>query len=210
MAQLIFPSIVAKSQKELDADFIRLKGIVKQLHLDVVDGKFAPNHSLDFKFKLSDNFSYEAHLMIKRPEQWIKQHWKKVELFIPQFEELKDVERYYHWMKQTDRKVAVAIKPETKVSQIKPFLKHIDCVLVLTVHPGFYGSDFLPEQLKKITQIKKLAPNVKVIVDGGMAPDTIKSAAKAGADLFISGSYTTKAEKPRERIKSLMMRIKEA
>ncbi len=207
MAQLIFPSIVAKSQKELDDDFTHLKGIVKELHLDVVDGKFAPNHSLDFKFKLSSKFKYNAHLMIKHPEAWIKQHWQKIELFIPQFEELKDFKRYYHWMRQTNRKVAVAIKPETKVSKLKPVLNDVDFVLVLTVHPGFYGSRFLPEQLKKVTQIKKLAPKIKVIVDGGMAPDTIKLAVKAGADLFVSGSYTTKAEKPKERIKSLMKAI---
>ncbi len=204
MKQLILPSIVAKNQKELDEDFTHLKGIVKQLHLDVIDGKFAPNHSLDFKFKLSDDFSYEAHLMIKHPEQWIKQHWQNIELFIPQFEELKDIERYYHWMKQTGRKAAVAIKPETKVAQIKLFLNHIDYVLVLTVHPGFYGSKFLPEQLKKITQIKKLNPKVKVIVDGGMNPKTIKLAKKAGGDYFVSGSYITKAEKPKERVKNLI------
>jgi ribulose-phosphate 3-epimerase len=207
MAQLIFPSIVAKNQKELDADLNHLKNTVKVLHLDIVDGKFAPNHSLNFKFKLSSKFKYNAHLMIKHPEAWIKTHWKKIELFIPQFEELKDFERYYHWMKQTQRKVAVAIKPETKVNQIKSFLKHIDYVLVLTVHPGFYGSKFLPKQLKKITQIKKLAPKVKVIVDGGMNPDTIKLAVRAGADYFVSGSYTTKAEKPKEAVNKLTKSI---
>lgn len=208
--QLIFPSIVAKNQKELNGDFTHLKGVVKELHLDVVDGKFAPNHSLDFKFKLSSKFKYNAHLMIKHPEAWIKTHWQKIWLFIPQFEELKDFERYYHWMRQTNRKVAVAIKPETKVSKLKPFLKNIDYILVLTVHPGFYGSKFLPEQLKKVTQIKELNPKIKVIVDGGMNPETIKLAVKAGAELFVSGSYTTKAEKPKERIKSLIKRINES
>lgn len=208
MKQLIFPSIVAKSQKELGQDLKHLKGVAKELHLDVVDGKFAPNHSLDFKFKLSSKFKYNAHLMIKHPEAWIKAHWEKIELFIPQFEELKDFERYEHWMRQTRRKVAFAIKPKTKVSKIKLFLKDVDYVLVLTVHPGFYGSKFLPEQLEKVSQIKKFNPKIKIIVDGGMNPDTIKLARKAGADLFVSGSYTTKAEKPKERMKSLIKAVR--
>ena len=49
----------------------------------------------------------------------------------------------------------------------------------------------------------KINPNVKVIVDGGMNLTTIKDAAKAGADYVISGSFITKAEKPKERMKML-------
>ena len=62
--------------------------------------------------------------------------------------------------------------------------------------------------MKKIKQIKKINPRIKIIVDGGMNPKTIQKAVKAGANLFVSGSYVTKAENPRERIKSLMNSIK--
>lgn len=203
MTQLIYPSLMSKNQKELDSDLKHLKNTVKTFHLDIVDGKFAPNHSLNFNFKLSPKFKYEAHLMVKKPELWIKKHWKRIELFIPQFEELKDPLRFIHWMKQTKRKVAFAIKPETKVTKIKSYLKETDLVLVLTVHPGFYGSKFLPDCLKKIKEIKKINPKIKVMVDGGMNPNTIKPARKAGADYFVSGSYVTKADKPKDRIKNL-------
>lgn len=209
MTQLIYPSLISKNQKELDRDLKHLKSTVKTFHLDIVDGKFAPNHSLDFNFKLSPKFNYEAHLMVKKPELWIQKHWKRIELFIPQFEELKDPLRFIHWMKQTKRKVAFAIKPGTKVTKIKSFLKETDLVLVLTVHPGFYGSKFLPDGLKKIKEIKKINPKIKVIVDGGMNPETIKLAKKAGGDYFVSGSYTTIAEKPKERIRLLLKALRE-
>lgn len=207
MKQLIYPSIMSKNQKELDSDLKHLMGAVKTLHLDIVDGKFAPNHSLDFDFKLSPKFKYEAHLMVKYPGYWIKKHWRQVQIFIPQFEELKDPLRFIHWMKQTRRKVAFALKPETPVSKIKLYLKETDLVLVLTVHPGFYGSKFLPPCLKKVKEIKKVNPKIKVIVDGGINPETIKIAKKSGADYFVSGSFVTKAEKPKERIKNLVKAI---
>lgn len=198
---------MAKSQKELDLNLKKLKSI-KELHLDIVDGKFAPNHSLDFDFRLSKNFRYNAHLMVKHPEIWIKKHWKQIQIFIPQFEEVKDPERYIHWMKHTKRKVAFALKPETKVNKIKPYLKEIDLILILTVHPGFYGSKYLPNNLKKIKEIKKFNPKIKIMVDGGICPETIKEAKKAGADLFVSGSYTTNADNPRKAIKSLINAIR--
>lgn len=207
-SQIIFPSIMSKNQKELDADLNHLKNTVKVLHLDIVDGKFAPNHSLDFDFKLDHTFKYQAHLMVKHPEHWIKKHWKRVELFIPQFEELKDPLRFVHWMNQTDRKVAFAIKPETKVARIRSYLKETDLVLVLTVRPGFYGSKFIPDCLTKIKEIKKIHPKIKVLVDGGMNPETIKSARKSGADYFVSGSYTTRSNNPKKAIKNLVMAIR--
>ena len=89
---------------------------------------------------------------------------------------------------------------------------HLDCLidylLVLTVHPGFYGAKYLPAQLRKITQIKKINPRVKVIVDGGMNPQTIRQAAQAGADFFITGSYTTKADNPKKALKTLAKAIR--
>ena len=191
MTSLIFPSIIAKSQKELDAELIRLHGAAKTLHLDIVDGKFAPNKSLEFSFTLRKDFQYQAHLMVKDPEKWIQRQVKNsaINLFIPHFEAIYYHSRYILRMKQLKKPTAFAILPETTVGHLKEHLPYLDYVLILTVHPGFYGSKYLKSELQKIKPIKKVNPKVKVIVDGGMNPTTIKEAAKAGADLFVSGSY---------------------
>ena len=195
---------MARSQKELNEDFVKLKSVVKELHLDVADGKFVQNTTLWFPFKLSKKFTYNAHLMIKDPEKWIKAHFSQIWLFIPHFEEIKDKEGYISWMKKERRQVAFALKPETKVKGLVPFLNRIDYILVLTVHPGFYGAKYLPKELKKIQEIKKVNPKIKVIVDGGMCPETINQAKQAGADYFVSGSYTTKSDNPKKAIKTLL------
>jgi len=199
MKSRIFPSVMAKNQKELNALLKKLQGSAEHLHLDIADGKFVPSRSLWFKFRLSSKFKYNAHLMINNPENWIKKYGKKVNLVIPQFETIQDVDKYVSRMK----KVAFAIKPETSISKLKPYLQHIDYVLVLTVHPGFYGAKFLKSPLKKIKQIKKINPKVRVIVDGGMNPKTIKSALKAGADYFVSGSFVSRSDNPKEAVGKL-------
>ncbi len=212
MKQNILPSIMAKSQKELNKDCKHLKGTVKLLHLDVVDGKFAKNQTFNFRFKLDKKYDYFLHLMVKNPEKWIEKknvlERKSVKLITPHFEELRDIEKFITFMKNKKRKVSLAILPETKISSIKSIINELDYLLILTVHPGFYGSKFLKSDLNKIKQAKKINPNLKVIVDGGMNPDTIKLAAESGADYFVSGSYTTKAEKPADRIKMLLKSIK--
>lgn len=201
MAQHIFPSIMAKSQQELDAMLNNLKGAAKVIHLDIADGKFVPNTSLWFKFKLSSHFRYTAHLMIEHPKRWIIKYGKKVDLCIVQWETIKDKKKFIAWMKRKKQKIAFALKPETKVKPLMSFLKDIDYILILTVHPGFYGGRYLRAPLAKIKLIKKINPRIKIIVDGGMNPIRVQAAARAGADYCVSGSFITKVAKPKERMR---------
>jgi ribulose-phosphate 3-epimerase len=207
MKQKVFPSVMAKNQRELDLMLKNVQGVATYLHLDVADGKFVHSKSLWFLFRLPSKFRYIAHLMVAQPEKWIKKHGKNMEFCIVQAETVK-ISKYIQDTRKRKQKVAFALNPETKVSKIKNYLKDIDYVLILTVHPGFYGSLFLKYPLKKIKEIKRINPKVKVIVDGGMSPSTIKEAAKAGADHIISGSFITKAEKPKERMKMLQRAFK--
>jgi len=202
MRQKVFPSVMAKSQRELSSLLQNLVGVANYLHLDVADGKFVPNASLWFPFRLPKKFKYIAHLMVKDPEKWIQKHGKKVEFCIVQAETV-NISDYIKRAKSQKRKVAFALNPETKVAELKPYLQQIDYVLILTVHPGFYGAKYLKSPLKKITEIKKINPSVKIIIDGGMNPKTVKDAAKEGADYVVSGSFITKAEKPKERLKTM-------
>lgn len=210
MKSKIFPSIMAKSQPEMNRLFKNLSGAATVLHLDIADSKCVPSTSLWFPFKLSSKFKYNIHLMVKNPLTWINQHkrLKNIAFLIPQIEELKEPKEYIQWAKSKRRKIAFALRPETGIILIKPYLSEIDYILILTVHPGFYNAKFLPEPLKKIKQIKQINPKVKIIVDGGMNPQTIKKAAAAGADFFVSGAFTTKSDHPKEQIKILMRNIK--
>ena len=193
----IWPSVMSKNQKELNSYLKELKGVAKTLHLDIVDGKFAESKAMWFTFKLSKYFTYNAHLMIKDPEKWIekriKNNNKEINMFIPHFEELKNVDEYIKWMKKEKKKAAFAIKPETKVKELRPYLNKVDCILVLTVHPGYYGSPFLPRNLRKIKQIKKINPKIEIIVDGGVKDKTIKKIKKYNPDILVCGSYIKNA-----------------
>ncbi len=203
MAPKIFPSVMAKDQEELSSSLAELKGVSKVLHLDVVDGKFADSHYLDFDFKLSRKFRYNAHLMVKRPEIWIKKHGRKVDFYAAHFEALKNPAEYIKRTKKRKKKVAIALLPETAVDAVRIYLNEIDIILLLTVHPGFYGSKFLPSPLRKIGQIKKINPRIKIIVDGNMNLQTIKIAGKAGADWFVAGSFIQNAPDKHKAIREL-------
>ncbi len=194
---------MASKQEELTVMLSRLKGVAKTVHLDVADGHFVPTTVNWFELKLSRKFSYSAHLMVNKPLAWIEKHGSRMSTIIIEPEPLRDVIFVLGAIKALKKRVGIALKPETSVASVKRYLSLVDVVVVLTVHPGYYGAKFLSAPLKKINQIKKINPQIEVIVDGGMNPQTIKSAVKAGADAVVSGGFITKASDPKKAMRML-------
>ncbi len=188
----IIPSIIAKNQKEFEKRIRKVKNDFSLLQLDVMDGKFVKNKSLNFNFKLpKTKCKYEAQLMINNPEAWIDEYWEKVGTIIFHFKSVKayEIENLIKKIKSKKRKVGIAIKPSVKIKEIKSYLDKIDVVLVMTVNPGSYGGKFLPSTLKKVKELRKLKPKLNIEVDGGINNKTIFAAKSAGANIFVSGSY---------------------
>ena len=202
----IVPAIITRKQEELDSMLQIVKDHVSRVQLDFMDGKFVPNNSLDFDFKLNQDLFYEAHLMIEDPLTWIKDHANKVDLIIPHFEAVDNLGIVIDDIKNLGKKTAVAINPGTAVDKILDVVDKLDLVLVMTVEPGFYGSKFLPDMLDKVKELKKF--DIQVEVDGGIAPGHAKLAKGAGADIFVSGSFIFKNKDPVGAIKELKEDVK--
>ncbi|MCH8945517.1 MAG: ribulose-phosphate 3-epimerase [Nanoarchaeota archaeon] len=203
----ITPSLIAKTQKELEKRFDRIKDYSKVFHLDIMDGKFVKNKSLFFDFILpKKRFKYEAHLMVKNPELWVKKNWKKSDLIIFHIESLKnesEVKNLIKLIKSKRKKVGICINPKTKIKKIINHLNLIDMVLVMTVIPGKYGGKFLPDTLKKVKDIKKLKPKLNIEIDGSVNLNTINRASDSGASSFVVGSFLQKSKNPKKAIEDL-------
>jgi ribulose-phosphate 3-epimerase len=110
-------------------------------------------------------------------------------------------------VKSKNKRVGFVLNPETPVQKIEKYLAEIDQVLIMTVNPGFYGSPFLPEMLDKISELRKMKPDLDIEVDGGITPKTIRNVYEAGANMFVSGSYIVKSENVKESINNLKRMI---
>jgi len=204
MEKKIIPAIIAKTQEELEDKIIKVKDYVDLIQLDVMDGKFVSNNSIDFDFKLpGTNCGFEAHLMIQKPERWIEKHYSKVDTILAHFESCDNPEEVIDLVRSKERKIGFVLNPETPIEVIEQYLDDIDQVLIMTVNPGFYGSSFLPEMLDKISSLRKLKPYLDIEVDGGITDKTIGLVDKAGANMFVSGSYIIKSSDVEKSIETL-------
>ena len=202
--KIIIPAIIAKSQEELDKALSKITDIVEIAQLDVMDNKFVPNTSLFFDFKVpKTSCLFEAHLMIDDPETWIENNWQKVGTILVHYESCKDPKGIITNVKNKGKKVGFVLNPETSNQNLKDFIDDINQVLIMTVNPGFYGSPFLPEMLDKITELRNMKPDLDIEVDGGVTDKTISLVDKAGANMFVSGSYIMKVKNVEDSINSL-------
>jgi ribulose-phosphate 3-epimerase len=205
MKPLIVPAIIAGSQGKLDVMLERLKGKVGRVMLDVMDGRFVPNRSLDFDFRLPEGFEYEVHMMAVDPLERLSTMAGKVDIAILHVETLTDVRAAIEHVRGLALKLTLALNPGTGIDAIEPYLDEVDCVLVMTVDPGAYGGRYIPEALEKVRRIRALDPDVPIEVDGGMNAENSRAAREAGANVIASGSFILKSGDVTQAVEALSL-----
>ncbi len=203
MKPLVVPAIIAESQEELDSMLERLNGKVERVMLDVMDGKFVPNRSLDFDFRLPEGFEYEVHMMAVDPLERLSAMVGKVDIAILHVETLTDISATIDHVRRLGLQLTLALNPGTGVDIIEPYLDEVDGVLVMTVDPGAYGGKYIPEALTKVRSLRELKPGVPIEVDGGMNVENSRAAREAGANVIASGSFILKSEDVAKAVEAL-------
>jgi ribulose-phosphate 3-epimerase len=66
--------------------------------------------------------------------------------------------------------------------------------LLMTVNPGFGGQAFIPAVVEKVRRVRRMigARDVRIEIDGGIAPATAPVVVDAGADVLVAGSAVFK------------------
>jgi ribulose-phosphate 3-epimerase len=187
----------------LSADFSKLaseindvdRGGVDFLHLDIMDGHFVPNISfgpaITAATRRVTSAFLDVHLMISEPVRYAPAFLKAgADALTFHCEVVTDVLSTAKELRKLGCKhVGITLNPLTEFEQILPAIESVDHVLIMSVAPGFSGQKFMPEVLPKAEQVKKrLRPNQRLEIDGGINPDTISQAASAGIDWFVVAS----------------------
>lgn len=206
----ITPTVFATSKQEFNNRFNKLIKISKNIQIDFMDGKFvkakSPSiNSIPNLKKYKNNF--EAHIMVFKPEKYIKKlkqkGFSKIIFHIESQKTNKKIINTINKIKKQNLISFIALNPETQIRKIQPFLKNINGVLIMGVHPGKERQHLLPTTYKKIKQLRKINKKIPIQVDGGVSQNNIKNLANAGANLFNTGSYIAQATNPKQLLKTL-------
>lgn len=193
MLPLIVPAILTDSLATFSEQLKKVEKDFSSIQIDVMDGILVENKSFTEREQVNDLNSeayFELHFMVKDPmsEMALWTDVANVNSAVFHIESDVDPEECIRHIRKHGWKAGIALNPETPLSKALPYLKLVDEVLFMTVHPGHQGSVFVEEVLEKIKEFKKLNLNIVCSVDGGVNENTIKSVVDAGAEKLYVGS----------------------
>lgn len=197
----IAPSILAADFTDLRKEIGNvLEAGAAYIHVDVMDGHFVPNISIGVPVVRSIRNAFpdaflDVHLMITEPVQYVEAFCKAGAshlTFHVEADTTENITTALERAKSLGVRTGLSVKPKTPASALKPWLRDLDMVLVMTVEPGFGGQKFMADQMEKVTAIRKeldeINPDCDVEVDGGIDRQTAPVVINAGANVLVAGS----------------------
>lgn len=205
----IIPAVLAKTRELLLEYVNRASPYANSIHIDVMDNKFVPNLTIGLEEikSIPKNLNCEFHWMVENPERWIAGvkgpylHLVHIETIKGNWEAVKNA------VANAGGKLGIAINPETPVEKLFPYVTEVQNILVMSVHPGFSGQKYIKEVEKKIAFLRAKFPSLSIEIDGGINPETAKSAAQAGVTKMAVASAIFNEPDVKEAIRKLKISV---
>jgi ribulose-phosphate 3-epimerase len=196
---LIAPSMMCVDPLNFEAALRRVEALgADLLHLDVMDAHFVPNMPLGIALieALADrtHLPLDVHLMVDDPDFFIGLLEKSgVHQISVHAETCAHLDRTLERIRAIGAKAVLAINPATPLETLEYALERIDCVLVMTVNPGFAGQKLTPASLRKIADCRAFLDgrghgHIPIQVDGNVSFENIPGMVAAGADCLVAGT----------------------
>lgn len=191
----VIPGILAKTPEQLYADLRRLEKHTSRVHIDVIDGLFAPNATVGGYEELlafSTQLKFDVHMMVNDPvgvfERW--RGVKNADRFLVHVEATgSDAFAALSHARVDGRSAWAALDPGTGLNIAERFIAGANGVLILGVHPGFSGQKMLTGTAEKVALLHERHPHIAIGVDGGINPETAPQIVAAGATMLVATSF---------------------
>lgn len=196
---VICPTITAFDPHEYREQVERLLPFAKRLHIDLMDGDFAPSTSPDLAhIWLPHETVNDVHLMYRHPMNYLDQLIK----LKPHMVVIHNEAEVHHMdfaakLHQHDIKAGLAILAETPIDWAGQIMHSFDHVLIFSGNLGYQGGSTVDlGLLEKVKYVQEHHPEAEIGWDGGINADNAKALAEGGVDVLNVGGFIMKADDP--------------
>jgi len=202
---ILAPSVLACDFSKLGEEIKEVdKAGAEYIHFDVMDGMFVPSLSIGMPViksvrKCTDKV-FDVHLMIKEPIRYIDKFAKAgADVISVHAEACFDLSKTIDKIHECGCKAGVVLSPASPLYLIREVLETVDCILIMTVNPGFGGQKYIDSSTRRISELRTLLDSkglkTDIEVDGGITLDNVRQIIEAGANIVVAGSSVFKGDR---------------
>jgi ribulose-phosphate 3-epimerase len=214
------PSLMRANFLNLERVFQELEASeVEFVHIDLMDGHFAPTLGFPSGFiklaKDKTRIPLDVHLLVEEPSRYASQMllgpFDQICFHIESAEQ-PTLQQTIEIFRQSGARVGLALKPDTPLHLLMPWLDQVDTVLLLNIPPGAHSVLPSPTAFLRLQELKTLQgsrfPNFRIEIDGGVNAETVGTFARLGADILVCGSIVFDGKSIQESVSALRAFLK--
>lgn len=192
---IIAPSILSADLGRLQEEVANIEDHADWIQIDVMDGHFVPNLSFGAPVTkwIKTKLLLDIHLMVENPADRIQEFLtigaKHITFHAEAVKDTKSRVALIEAIREGGATAGIALNPETPLSAVDDVIDDVDLLLIMSVHPGFGGQDFITDVLDKVRAARERHSDLMIQMDGGIDDQTVGECIAAGANNFVSGSY---------------------
>ncbi len=212
----IAPSILAWDLGDLErAVEISVEGKADQVHLDVIDGHFAPNITFGpgtvKALRRKCDLKFDTHLMIDNPHLYAEKFLDAGSDLLTFHAEVlsgQSFDELHSAVSARGKEVGLALKPATFLPDwASERLDRISTLVVMTVNPGFSGQtrdmSVMPKLQKMSDVVEEKGLKTDIEIDGGVEPENVHEVVKRGGNVLVAGAGVYAKKDPVRAIRTL-------
>jgi ribulose-phosphate 3-epimerase len=197
---IICPTITAYEPHEYREQIERVTPFAKRIHIDLMDGQFAPTKSPELeRIWWPHDVTADIHLMYQSPMNYLKLLIKLQPHMVVIHNEA--TVHHMHFAAELHKhniKAGLAILQDTPIEYAFQIMHSFDHVLIFSGHLGYHGGQADLGCLDKVQKTKRHHPDAEIGWDGGINDQNAKILADGGVDVLNVGGFIQKSQNPKD------------